>query len=94
MTAACLHCERVMVIACRGLCGSCYAVPAIRKRFPKVPRVKHTPPPWGNREPTMAELELMIAEQLPTMPTGPDAADKGRDRIGAIRVMKSKNRTT
>lgn len=73
----CVHCKTRKRTRPRGLCWTCwhdltirfrYAVgsanPATAKYAPRVPYGRGK----GEHEPTMAELEQMIAEQLPTMP--------------------------
>lgn len=60
----CRHCNRPKVNRPRGLCWTCYKSRSVREQYPITS-------PFGRRgdnEPTEAELEQMIAEQLPTMP--------------------------
>lgn len=53
------------------LCVDCYAAPEIKSQYTRRKYQRHDNEP----EPTMEELEVMIAEQLPTMP-GRDEDDE------------------
>lgn len=57
----CRHCGQKRICRPRRLCHSCYAVVAIRDQYPAAPKK-------NDREPTMAELEQTIAEQLKCLP--------------------------
>ena len=59
----CRHCPRR---ACRprGLCSVCYEVPAIRAMYARRPSRRKCDGP----EPTGAELDALIAEQMKNLP--------------------------
>lgn len=58
----CLHCERRKPArGKRGLCFACYVEPAVRALYPR--RAKY------DVEPTEAELDAMIAEQMKCLPS-------------------------
>ncbi len=59
----CSHCKKTLVIHGRGLCQTCWRQPKIRNRYR--PRQSG----GGTREPTMAELDALIAKQRETMPS-------------------------
>ena len=66
----CRHCARsVRNIQARGLCYRCYGDRDIREMYPKSPvgpgQRFGAPAP---REPTLAELDVMIAEQMKCLP--------------------------
>lgn len=58
----CRHCERVRVIHGRGLCQTCWRKPNIRNRY----RARQSG--GGRRQPTMAELDALIARQMEDLP--------------------------
>jgi hypothetical protein len=67
----CAGCGLSKINRPRGLCWHCYYTPGVRARFARgsanpatAKYVTHGP------EPTAEEVEAMVAEQLPTMPTG------------------------
>jgi hypothetical protein len=60
MSNPCQHCHRLKAVCGRGLCRPCRSDPAVYDRYED----------RTYREPTMAELDALIAEQLPTMPAG------------------------
>jgi hypothetical protein len=66
MDDPCRHCCQYPIGRPRGLCWKCFYTPGVRELYPILPnpnrrRSRHY-------EPTEAELDAMIAEQLPTMP--------------------------
>jgi len=69
----CLHCG-VRKAKARGLCEHCYENREIRAQYPTLYPGNYCA---GGNEPTEEELDVLIAERLPTMPpapkTGPDA---------------------
>lgn len=75
----CQHCHKGKVNRPRGLCWGCWHDPAVRFIYPvgsgNPDTARYVPKTYGGRgrgeeddEPTMEELERMIAEQYPTMP--------------------------
>jgi hypothetical protein len=88
----CVHCSRAGHTVARGLCKKCYGIPAIRVATPVRKRGGYTRNSY--HEPTEAELDALIAAQLPTMPKGHDAEDDPpalaeRRRIGRSRSKKT-----
>lgn len=69
----CRHCRRERGEYSRKLCSDCFHDPDILKLYPaKIRTESYKTWPRGY-EPTMEEVEAMIAEQLPTMPAwGPE----------------------
>ena len=83
----CLHCEEERATRSRGLGHRCYAVPAIREMYPvrdQYARIGLLP------EPTMEQLEKLIAEQLPTMPVdhGPHGEHARRTSIYGVIALR------
>ena len=78
----CLHCKILKVCRPRGLCWSCYYKPGVRELYEPTSihgvygTIGHKP---HTGEPTMVELDAMIAEQLPTMPDNESEDDKRED---------------
>lgn len=64
----CRHCGRDKVNRPRGLCWTCYYTPGVRAMFPVTSKYGEKAVRVDTDEPTEAELDAMIAEQLPTMP--------------------------
>lgn len=60
--AVCVNCRNLRKIRTRGLCGRCYSFPTVRAAFPPPPRSA------AGREPTMAELDALVAEQMANLP--------------------------
>ncbi len=61
----CRHCQKELRNwRLRGLCWKCHKDVAIRKRYPSLSKYH------DEGEPTMAQLDRMIAEQMPTLPDG------------------------
>jgi hypothetical protein len=79
----CRHCNERHVNAARGMCSRCYFDPVIRAMYPS--RMNFQKQHRSSTETmTMAELDAIIAEQLPTMPgfdPHEDAMDRKRDRL-------------
>lgn len=82
----CRHCSACVVSRPRGLCWHCWHDPAVRYLYPagsaNPATARYVPKIFGglgreavDGEPTMEELEAMIAEQLPTMPQTPEGVD-------------------
>lgn len=73
----CRHCGERKVNRPRGLCWGCYYTPGVKEKYPVTCKTA----PRG--EPTEAELEAMIAEQMANLPPWWDAerckAREGRD---------------
>lgn len=63
MKKVCVHCEEKPANRSRGLCWGCFRVPAIRDMYPAKCEAGST---W--REPTMEELDRLIASRYATMP--------------------------
>ncbi len=82
----CVHCGQRPMSCARGLCHVCYADRNIRLATPVSENYTRRDQP--DHEPTMAELEALIAAQRPTMPTGAAAADKPHERIERIHVAR------
>lgn len=59
---ACVHCGEVRFVQGRGLCQPCHKKPEIRSQYPLRSR-RHDGAQPGDPEPTLAELEALIAEQ-------------------------------
>lgn len=71
----CRHCQRRFSCKPRGLCSTCFADMSIREQ--------HAPLKERPREPTEAELETMIAEQMACLPAWWDKeARKGPEATG------------
>lgn len=66
----CRHCHQRDVNCPRGLCWTCYYTPGVREQYPPGSANPATAKFCKNNdyEPSEAELDAMIAEQLPTMP--------------------------
>lgn len=62
----CRHCQRNVVDYSRGLCKKCFQNVGLRNRYPAGGRGSRSPA-WEH-EPSAEELEILIAQQLPTMP--------------------------
>lgn len=64
----CLNCEkRDAVYGMKGLCRKCHAIPAVRAKYPKLPSTKPCNT-TGTAEPTMEQLDALIAEQMESLP--------------------------
>lgn len=74
----CRHCKSARKIgkSPRGLCWKCLDNLAIRALYP-LPEKRRVPV----NDPTEAELDAMIAAQLPTMPGGVKGARKGAGKL-------------
>lgn len=59
----CLHCGRVRRIQGRGLCWSCNRDRTIRNQYPLL-RPRNMADDYDGSEPTMEELDAIIAEQM------------------------------
>ena len=59
----CRHCQRRKKVCPRGLCFACYHTPSIRRMYP--PTSKFV----TRGEPTMAELDALIARQMKCLPS-------------------------
>lgn len=76
-TTVCRHCGKTCVPRCRGLCYRCYTIPDVLARYPR--RV-----PWAyDHEPTAAELDAMIAEQMTCLPDWWAEADRAQASLEA-----------
>lgn len=64
----CRHCNAKKSTRPRGLCETCYRLPGLRKQYPTCR--DYTP----NDDPTDAELDSMIREQLADLPEWWDRA--------------------
>lgn len=62
MKPLCRNCGAKQSCRPRGLCHTCYYAPGVREKFPR-----HRNDP--NAEPTEAELEAMIAEEMRNLPS-------------------------
>lgn len=85
----CVHCEERYASASRGLCHVCYRNSAIRECYPPHYATTH------RTEPTMEELDRMIAEQLPTMPSYDpveDNLDRRREKQNRARAASQRRR--
>lgn len=63
----CRHCNRKKASRPRGLCWSCYYTPGVRERYPS----QSVYGKWadgGLHDPTEAELEAVIVEQMKHLP--------------------------
>jgi hypothetical protein len=88
----CRHCNERQAYQSRGLCSRCYNRGDIRIQYPPhYPSNKRQQAATSDKM-TMAEIEAVIAEQLPTMPgfdQQEDAKDRAQDRKRTgIRRMK------
>jgi hypothetical protein len=63
----CRHCGNERYLRSRRLCRACYERPAIRDSYE--PQHRGPAAQYDRDDLTDAELDAMIAEQLPTMPT-------------------------
>lgn len=87
-TKICDHCRKLLVISARGLCSACYHKPAVRALYPTRRAV---PPDLAEPEPTLAELEALIARRLPTMPPTTEKAAGPRPRkVLAVRYRRGR----
>lgn len=67
--AVCVHCRKGTVNRPRGLCWTCYYAPGVRDLHPSTSKhAPHCPSNGPGREPTMAELDAMVAEQVRNLP--------------------------
>jgi hypothetical protein len=57
----CRHCQVKPARRARGLCWGCYYAPGVRERYPASAR-------GPQREPTAAEVEATVAEQMQKLP--------------------------
>ena len=64
----CLHCGNESATRSRGLGNRCYANRAVRESYPPRGGFGRAGARGAEAEPTMAELERIIAEEYPTMP--------------------------
>lgn len=60
--ALCRHCTRRVANKPRGLCKRCYQTPTVRNLYPVNPKY------MDRGEPTEAELEAMVEEQMQCLP--------------------------
>jgi hypothetical protein len=60
--APCLHCGLRTGTRPRGLCPKCYDIGSVRERYPSASNYAPRP------EPTEAEIEAMVAEQMACLP--------------------------
>lgn len=58
----CRHCSKFKANRPRGLCWKCYYTPGVRDLFPSTSKFV------GKKEPTQAELDATIAEQMKCLP--------------------------
>lgn len=66
MRPVCRHCrDRIAQPGKRGLCHVCFPDKSIRDKYSVDPKCGHS---GDYHEPTMEELDALIAQQLPTMP--------------------------
>lgn len=80
----CRHCNERHADQSRGLCSRCYNKPAIKVLYPPLAKSNKRQQAATSDDMTMAELDAIIAEQLPTMPgfdPHEDAMDRKRDRL-------------
>ena len=61
---ACRHCGAVRWVRARRLCSACYDRPAVRELYPS----RRSRTSGFEREPTEAELDALIAEQMRCLP--------------------------
>lgn len=67
----CRECRRGIQLprgAGRGLCERCYKTPEVRARHPSLAGGPARPRPAPRGEPTEAELDALIAEQMARLP--------------------------
>lgn len=62
----CLHCTEPTKVPKRGLCLFCWTDEAVRRLYPR----RYSKDEQQGDDTSAADLERMIAEQLPTMPDG------------------------
>lgn len=91
--APCRHCGRQAKYRRRGLCYRCLHTPEISRYYPS--ESKYAPKCAAESEPDAAEVERIVAEQLPTMP-GKTPAEI-TDEEGAVpeyepRVVRTRQR--
>jgi hypothetical protein len=74
----CRHCRRSAVSRPRGLCWGCYYAPGVKDLYPPNSKFAKN---HERREPTEAELDALIAEQMANLPEWwDDEKCRGRDR--------------
>ena len=75
----CVHCGRGRGTRPRDLCSKCFNDLTVRECYKTRDGRR---PSNKNNEPTAEEIEVMIAEQLPTMPGGrPEGWEAERERL-------------
>lgn len=60
----CGNCKKERMLCGRGLCSYCWHKPEVRVKFPSRQGSRRKDDGRGEREPTMAEVEAVIAEQM------------------------------
>lgn len=80
----CRHCQQCRQHKCRGLCAGCYYTPGVRGRYEPVGPHGAAGARGAEGEPTEAELDAIIAEQMANLPDWwgdeTERVRQGRDR--------------
>ena len=85
----CRHCRSTKrTIQARRLCSRCYLMPEVRERYGKL---KTLPPP-PRPEPTEAELDAMIAEQMANLPPWWNEDAAGVEGLKKVRQPRPESR--
>lgn len=65
----CLHCEsKNAKYGHRGLCYPCYMTPGVKEKYPRGWGTTNVPTGMTNANPTMDELDALVAEQMQCLP--------------------------